>query len=160
MENKDLFEMVTEFHQVFKQPIAISPCIPPDERIAFRHNFIKEELLEMITASLNKDVVEMADGLCDVMYVLVGYILEVGVQDRFLDLMNEVHRSNISKTCSSEREARLTIEMVEPENGSCYYKRIGDKYVVYRTSDSKVMKSISYSKPDLKKFFPELSTKK
>lgn len=62
----------------------------------------------------------------------------------------EIHNSNISKACSSEQEAKDTIEYyLKEKNMVCYYKPLLDKFVVYRTEDDKVCKSIKYKKVDL-----------
>jgi acetyl-CoA acetyltransferase len=66
----------------------------------------------------------------------------------------EVQASNLSKACSTQEEAQATVELRSQEQGEgCHYEQVADKYVVYRTRDRKVMKSINYFKPDLKQFF-------
>jgi hypothetical protein len=60
----------------------------------------------------------------------------------------------MSKACKTEEEAIETVKVRSIEQGEpCHYELVGDYYVVYRSRDRKVLKSISYFKPNLKKFF-------
>ena len=94
---------------------------------------------------------EIADALCDIQYVLSGAILEFGMGDKFKLLFDEVQRSNMSKACNSIEEAEATVKHYSNErNTPCYYKEKDGKYLVYRTSDDKTLKSINYSPADLK----------
>lgn len=62
----------------------------------------------------------------------------------------EIHNSNMSKACSTEQEAKDTVEYyLKEKNVECYYKPLLDKFVVYRTEDDKVCKNINYKKVDL-----------
>ena len=56
--------------------------------------------------------------------------------------------------CLTEEEALETVALRSKEQcEDCHYERVGERYVVYRTRDKKVMKSINYFRPDLSKFF-------
>jgi hypothetical protein len=60
----------------------------------------------------------------------------------------------MSKACKTEQEAKETVKLREQEQGEpCHYEKVGIYWVVYRSRDRKVMKSINYFRPDLKKFF-------
>ena len=60
----------------------------------------------------------------------------------------------MSKSCSTEEEAMETVTVRSKEQAeSCHYEKVEDRYVVYRTRDRKVMKSINYYRPDLQQFF-------
>ena len=62
----------------------------------------------------------------------------------------------MSKSCLDETEAELTVKVRSEEQGEkCHYEKVGDRFVVYRTRDKKVMKSINYFRPNLKKYFTE-----
>ena len=113
---------------------------------------IAEELKELEAAIADKDIVEVADALCDIQYVLSGAILEFGLGEKFKELFEDVQRSNMSKACSSEEEARQTVDHYKKKDGTeCYYRQEGGKWLVYRKSDQKTIKSIGYSPTDLKK---------
>ena len=142
---------MAEFHTTFKHPILASPSIPSEDRCKLRVALIAEELKELEAAIREKDIVEVADALCDIQYVLSGAILEFGLGEKFKDLFDEVQRSNMSKTCSSEEEAQKTVEHYLKKDGTeCYYKKEGSHWLVYRTSDNKTIKSINYSPADLR----------
>ncbi len=71
-----------------------------------------------------------------------------------LDGNAEVQASNMSKICQTIEEAEETVKVRSEQQGEpCHYKENKGKYVVYRSSDDKVMKSINYFKPDLTQFF-------
>ena len=96
-------------------------------------------------------MVEIADALCDIQYVLSGAILEFGLAHKFKALFEEVQRSNMSKACTSEEEAIATVNYCKEKKGEdCYYKQEGNLYLVYRKEDNKTIKSINYSPADLK----------
>jgi hypothetical protein len=120
-------------------------------------NFIQEELDELKQAVEDKNIVEIFDALLDITYVGLGNgALVFGLKDKMLDGYAEVQASNMSKICQTLEEAEETVKLRSEQQGEpCHYTPIGDKFVVYRTSDNKVMKSINYFKPDLTKFFTE-----
>src|SRR5688572_1054268 len=152
MKQPDALNLVAEFHQTFKHPILHSPSIPGEDRCKLRVALIAEELKELEVAILQKDIVEVADALCDIQYVLAGAILEFGLGEKFSQLFEEVQRSNMSKACTSEEEARQTIEHYRKKDGTeCYYHKEGDKWLVYRKSDNKTIKSIGYSPANLQR---------
>ncbi len=142
--------MVAEFHETFKHPILPEPTIPSEDRCRLRVALIAEELKELEAAIRDKDIVEVADALCDIQYVLSGAILEFGLAEKFKALFEEVQRSNMSKACSTEEEAKRTVEHYKQKDGTdCYYRHEGGKWLVYRTSDNKTIKSIAYSPANL-----------
>lgn len=150
MKQPDSLNLVAEFHSTFKHPVLDQPQIPSDERCRLRVALLAEELKEMEVAILEKDIVGVADALCDIQYVLSGAILEFGLGEKFNTLFEEVQRSNMSKACLSEQEAMETINYYKQKDGTdCYYKKEGDKWLVYRRSDNKTIKSIKYSPADL-----------
>lgn len=118
-------------------------------------NFIQEELDELKEAVEENDIVGVFDAILDITYVGLGNgALVFGLKDKMLDGYAEVQASNLSKVCKTEEEAQQTVEVRSKEQGEpCHYIKVGDHYIVYRTRDMKVMKSINYFKPDLKKFF-------
>lgn len=145
-----ILEQVAEFHSTFKSPILDIPQIPSSDRCKLRVSLITEELKELQEAIDNKDLVEVADALCDIQYVLSGAVLEFGLGNKFEDLLNEVHRSNMSKTCSSYEEAEATVKFYAEKDGTeAEIVADGDKYLVYRVSDNKILKSVKYSPADL-----------
>jgi predicted HAD superfamily Cof-like phosphohydrolase len=142
---------VSEFHKTFDAPILETPQIPSEERCQLRVSLLQEELNELSEAIKNKDIVEVADALCDLQYVLSGAILEFGLGEKFDELFDEVQRSNMSKACNSIQESIETISHYKKKDGTeSGYKQKGDKWIVYRTTDDKVLKSINYSPADLK----------
>src|SRR5690349_19618168 len=150
MNQPDALNLVAEFHQTFKHPILKTPQIPAEDRCKLRVALIAEELKELEVAILEKDIVEVADALCDIQYVLSGAILEFGLGEKFKALFEEVQRSNMSKACDSEEEAKATVEHYLKKDGTqCYYKNEAGKWLVYRTSDNKTIKSINYSPANL-----------
>lgn len=151
MKQIDPLNQVADFHRTFKHPILSDPQIPAKERCDLRVALIAEELDELKEAIKDKDLVEVADALCDIQYVLSGAVLEFGLGEKFADLFNEVQRSNMSKACKSQEEAEATIEHYFKRDGTkAYFKEEDGKFLVYREGDNKTLKSIKYSPADLK----------
>ncbi len=153
MEEPKPLNSVAEFHRTFKHPILDSPQIPSEDRCKLRVSLIAEELKELEEAIQSNDLVEVADALCDIQYVLSGAILEFGMGDKFKALFDEVQRSNMSKTCKTREEAEATQQHYLNRDGTESYIQESDgHYLVYRKTDNKTLKSINYSPADLKQF--------
>ena len=150
MEKIDSLNQVAEFHRTFNAPILDTPQIPSKERCDLRVSLLQEELNELQQAIADNDIVEIADALCDLQYVLSGAVLEFGLGEKFVELFNEVQRSNMSKACSTQQEADETIEFYKEKGQDAYSEVSGDKINVHRTSDNKVLKNKYYSPADLK----------
>lgn len=116
---------VKEFHEAFAVNIEKQPIIPSQERCELRQKIIQEEVDELKAAWESGNLVEVADALADIHYVVMGTVLEFGLQDKYAEIFTEVHRSNMSKL---------------DENGKPIYRE-----------DGKVIKSELYSKPEIGK---------
>lgn len=147
MEHPDALNQVAAFHRVFRHPIQPKPVIPDAARCRLRIALIAEELKEFEEAINEGDLVGVADALCDIQYVLSGAVLEFGLGEKFKALFNEVQRSNMSKACSSEEEAKETVAL--QDGTECYYRQVESKWLVYRKADDKTIKSVRYSPANL-----------
>ena len=118
------FSKVRDFMKTFGQEVKHKPSFSTDKINKLRVDLIKEELDELTVAMRNKDLLEVADALTDILYVTYGAGHAFGID---LDkCFNEVQNSNMSK---------LDV------NGKPIYNDSG-----------KVMKGPNYFKPDLSKF--------
>lgn len=150
MDKIDSLNQVAEFHKTFKAPILDTPQIPSKERCELRVSLLQEELNELKQAIQDNDLVEIADALCDLQYVLSGAVLEFGLGNKFVELFNEVQRSNMSKACDNEQQAEETMEFYKEKGTDSFFEKSGEKYNVYRKEDHKVLKNKYYSPADLK----------
>jgi predicted HAD superfamily Cof-like phosphohydrolase len=151
MEEPKALNSVAEFHKTFKHPILDSPQIPSEDRCKLRVSLIAEELKELEEAIADNDLVEIADALADIQYVLSGAILEFGMGGKFKTLFDEVQRSNMSKTCKTMEEAEATREHYQQRDGTeSYIEESDGHFLVYRKEDNKTLKSVNYSPADLK----------
>jgi predicted HAD superfamily Cof-like phosphohydrolase len=115
---------VRDFHDAFRLPVRIAPSTDlPESEIELRFNLMKEENEEYLEAAKNGDIVEIADALGDMLYILCGTINAHGLQDKMAAVFEEIQRSNMSKL---------------DDNGQPIYRE-----------DGKVMKSSNYFKPDI-----------
>ena len=146
---------VEEFNEVMGKPNNYEPTIPSKKEWMFVYDFIMEELQEYKEACEKGDIVEVLDALCDITYVSLGNgVMLHGLKGKIWEAYQEVQASNMSKSCKDEIEATDTVNVRSDEQGEpCHYEQVKDRYVVYRTRDRKVMKSINYFKPNLKRFF-------
>jgi predicted HAD superfamily Cof-like phosphohydrolase len=143
------------FNATFGKPNNYVPTIPEKKETDFVYDFCIEEITEYQEACKNGDIVEILDAICDIAYVTLGNATMLhGLKDKIWPAYKEVQASNMSKSCKTEEEAIQTVSQRSKEQDSpCHYEKVGDYYVVYRTRDRKVMKSINYFRPDLKQFF-------
>ena len=96
MQNK--ISSVKKFHESFK--IGYNNTHIADlgkEKHKLRFDLMAEENSEYLEAANNGDLVEVADALGDMLYILCGTIIEHGLQDKIEDVFNEIQRSNMSK---------------------------------------------------------------
>lgn len=118
---KRLLDDVREFHEACGVPVLNMLAIP-EERVALRLDILNEEHKEFRRAVEQRDIVQIADALADVIYVAVGTALEFGIPlDR---VWAEVHRSNMAKR--------------DPATGK-----------VRRRDDGKVLKPEGWTPPDI-----------
>jgi len=117
------FDMVRDFMNAFEQEVKTKTEMPDKETQVLRYALIHEELNEFVDAMKKEDLVEVADALTDLLYVVYGAGHSFGID---LDkCFEEVHNSNMSKLGA-------------------------DGKPIYR-EDGKVLKGPDYWKPNLKK---------
>ncbi|MFH6602040.1 hypothetical protein ACEZ3G_01015 [Maribacter algicola] len=115
---------VAQFHNSFG--LGVSKTMKADlgeSKNRLRFNLMDEENKEYLEAANNNDLVEVADALGDMLYILCGTILEHGMQYKIEEVFEEIQRSNMSKLGS-------------------------DGKPIYR-EDGKVLKGPNYFKPDI-----------
>ena len=123
---KKQIEQVRRFHDAFGIKNNYSPhAVLESDVIDLRHRLMHEENEEYLEACKNGDLVEIADALGDMMYILCGTILSHGLQDKMEDIFEEIQRSNMSK--------------------------LGDDGKPIYREDGKILKGPKYFKPDIKK---------
>ena len=91
-------DAVKEFNKAFKIEYSESQEANLDEStVDLRYRLMQEENNEYLEAAKNKDLVEIADALGDKLYILCGTILAHGLQDKIVEVFDEIQRSNMSK---------------------------------------------------------------
>ena len=148
---------VEDFNELMSKPNNYTPTIPEKKEWQFVYDFVLEELEEYKEACEKGDIVEILDALCDIAYVSLGNgTMLHGLKDKIWPAYQEVQASNMSKACKTQEEAVNTVKVRSQEQGEpCHWEQVGDMYIVYRTRDRKVMKSLTYFRPDLKQFFTD-----
>jgi len=141
---------VKKFHDLFNAYVWDAPAIPTKEMAEFRIRLLQEELDELKEAVANDDLVEAADALTDIQYVLSWAVLAFGMQNIFNELFEEVQFSNMSKACKTLEEAEATVTYYQTERDTEWYiKQQWELFLVYRKSDDKVLKSVKYHPANL-----------
>lgn len=155
--NVPFVDEVEIFNSTFGKPNNYRPIIPEQKITDFVVDFVKEETEELSEAIQERDIVSVLDAICDLLYVAVGNAtMAFGLKDRLLPAYAEVQASNMSKVCTSVEEAEETVRVRAEQQGEpCHFEKVGEYYIVYRTRDKKVMKSINYFSPNLRQFFTE-----
>ena len=91
-------DAVKEFHTAFAIGHSENPKADLGEsKNLLRYNLMKEENEEYLEAVQNNDLIEIADALGDMMYILCGTIIEHGLQHKIEEVFEEIQRSNMSK---------------------------------------------------------------
>ena len=125
---KKQIESVKKFHNTYKLGYSETPIANlGNSKNKLRFSLMSEENEEYLEAANNDDIIEVADALGDMLYILCGTIIEHGMQDIIEDVFGEIQRSNMSKL---------------GEDGEPIYRE-----------DGKVLKGPNYFKPNFKKFF-------
>ena len=123
---KKQIKFVKKFHEAFGIKNLETQNSNIDKNVyQLRYKLMNEENLEYLEACKKNDLVEIADALGDMMYILCGTILSHGLHDNIEDIFEEIQKSNMSKLGS---------------NGKPIYR-----------NDGKIMKGPGYFKPDIKK---------
>ena len=148
---------VQEFNDTFGKPNNYEPMIGEKKEWQFVYDFILEELEEYKEACEKGDIVGILDALCDITYVSLGNgTLLHGLKGKIWEAYQEVQASNMSKSCATIEEAEETVKVRSEEKGhDWHWEQVRNRYVVYSSSDRKVMKSINYFAPNLKQFFTD-----
>ena len=148
---------VQEFNDTFGKPNRYEPTIGTPNDWKFVYDFILEELEEYKEACEKGDIVGILDALCDITYVSLGNgTMLHGLKGKIWKAYAEVQASNMSKSCATIEEADETVfKRALEKDHPCHWEKVGDRYVVYRSSDNKVMKSVDYFAPDLTQFFTD-----
>lgn len=121
---KETIDHVRDFHDAFRIGNAEGPVGGiGDKQALLRYTLMREENEEYLEAANRGDLVEVADALGDMLYILCGTILKHGLQDHIAAVFEEIQRSNMSKLDA---------------NGQPIYRE-----------DGKVLKSDRYFKPDI-----------
>jgi len=156
-QNVPFVNEVEDFNELMSKPNNYTPIIPEKKEWQFVYDFVLEELEEYKEACEKGDIVEILDALCDIAYVSLGNgTMLHGLKDKIWPAYQEVQASNMSKACTTQEEAVKTVEVRSKEQGEpCHWEQVGDMYIVYRTRDRKVMKSLTYFRPDLNQFFTD-----
>ena len=120
----DKINKVKKFHEVFLIGNEDKPkAIVEESTFLLRHRLMQEENEEYLEAAQKNDLVEVADALGDMLYILCGTILSHGMQHKITDVFKEIQRSNMSK--------------LGPDGKPIYRE------------DGKVLKGPNYFKPDI-----------
>ena len=95
---KKQIESVKKFHNTYKLGYSETPIANlGNSKNKLRFSLMSEENEEYLEAANNDDIIEVADALGDMLYILCGTIIEHGMQDIIEDVFDEIQRSNMSK---------------------------------------------------------------
>jgi len=95
---KHQIDAVKIFHETYNLNYKVSPIANiGNEKINLRFKLMSEENEEYLEAAKNNDLIEVADALGDMLYILCGTIIEHGMQDKIEEVFDEIQRSNLSK---------------------------------------------------------------
>ena len=126
--SKNIYELIShveQFHDAFGIGNNHKPTVEIEKKdIQLRFDLMKEENEEYLEAAENGDLIEVADALGDMMYILFGTIMKHGMQHKIVEVFEEIQDSNMSKLGA-------------------------DGNPIYR-EDGKVLKGPNYFKPNIR----------
>lgn len=160
----NIVKKVAEFHKFTKNGILKKPGFPSQDRMDLRVRLIEEELEELKVAIKERDFIEVADALTDILYVTIGSFLEFGLGKLLPKLFNEVHRSNMTKFCTTLEEVAKNREWYRSKGKEIGFYEVKDSkgntvYCLYNMAGGKTLKSQDYSQVDFTKII-KLKNKK
>lgn len=117
---KKQLEQVKKFQDLTKQTNSNYPTLSVDKETSdLRLRLLREETDELQKAIAEKNLVEVADALGDLQYVLFGTVNTFGLQEKFEDIFNEIHRSNLTKVGPDGKvQNRADGKILKPKNFS------------------------------------------
>ena len=152
---KSNFEDLKEFHRSFEHPCpdkVDNKFFEKKNLVKLRMDLIREEVKELEEAVVNNDFVETVDALGDIIYVVQGMAVCMGVNlQKAFDI---IHKSNMSKLCKTKSEAKQTVDWYLKNKLDTYdtptfkLSSDGKYYIVYNASTGKILKNINYTKTD------------
>lgn len=148
-------QMVKEFQTIYKAGYSEEPALPSVDVMRLRCALIFEEAKELQDACAEGDLVEAADALGDLLYVVLGGFATFGIAGLpGQEVMARIHAANLSKLCSSVEEAQKIIDDSTLVDGPIYYyeESKGGTAVLYWATGpkkDKVVKGPHYKAPDL-----------
>lgn len=138
-----MIQLVKEFHDTFKLPVSTTPVQLSPEQIELRMQLILEEAGELGEALEESDINHQAKELCDLLYVVFGTALEMGIWDQLPGLMQEVHRSNMSKVWPRDLVIKEANDFkIRPARN--FFYAVDGGFVV-KNENGKVLKPTTYS---------------
>lgn len=163
----DAVRMIKEWRFTFGRPVNDSLTRPDNKAIMFAISMIQEEFKELTDEIFGEEneiseenikadfpLERIADHLGDTSWVTNGMMFLFGLNPTAV--VREIYKSNMSKICENEEDAALTVacygDGTHPnkmgEEIEAAYEPIDDKFLVFRVSDKKVLKSIKFKEPD------------
>ncbi|HPT36486.1 MAG TPA: MazG nucleotide pyrophosphohydrolase domain-containing protein [Bacillota bacterium] len=122
-------EMVRAFHLKYGHKVAKAPTTDTAEVRMFRARLVVSEAAEFLDACSKGDLVEMADALADILYVVYGAAVTFGID--LEQVFAEVHRSNMTKSQEKEGDGKTVKgpDYVPPDIRSIIVKQMESKFV-------------------------------
>ena len=137
---------VVKFQEAFGIKTPTQPKMLSKKRTLLRQRLLEEEVKELRDA---KNILEVADALCDIMYITIGTAHEYGLSDRFVMLFDEVHSSNMTKFQDEKAIFREDGKVMKPET----YREPNLRPIIERDFSM-------YKNSDLAKEIAEIEAKK
>lgn len=176
---------ISEWLTVAGKPAPSQPTFPKNDKFQLALGLVLEELFEAAESGSDEqyrkfiqvvkreihnrimsykdrertegDLMELRDACADLRVVLGNLIHFAGIQDQFDKDFSEVMDSNFSKFCTTEQEAKASVDAYAQgthpnkmgEVIECYHEKVGDYWIIKRKSDDKVLKSINFKDAEL-----------
>jgi predicted HAD superfamily Cof-like phosphohydrolase len=176
----EVLNQVEEFHKAFGHPVQDTPSVPANrvalrlnlileelyelaeasgavgtfnqlmaDKLGVNYSILVENGVDLINRG-ESNIVECADAIGDIFYVVAGAAHEYGLGKVMPAVSADIHASNMSKLCTTLGQVDRTIEKYTSEGIATYAKPVGESlFAIYRAEDNKILKSIDYTPANL-----------
>lgn len=141
-----MIEKIEHWREVMGLPNRNNPKLPSESELSLAMHLIYEESDELDDAIQNKSLNEIADAVGDLYFVVTQMAKICGLNPK--ELVDKVYESNMTKPCQTEEEAIKTVASYLKKGIKTYIEPKDEFFVVKRSADDKVLKSINFKEPD------------
>lgn len=143
-----MVKLIKHWSKIFGLNCSTKKKLPSLKEMTFDLKLIDEEYKETALAAVSGDIIEYQDGLGDVLWTTIRAMLNAGIDPE--ETIQAIYKSNMSKSCTSIEEAEESVVHYLKQGIKAYFIEYEGYYLIKRSSDNKILKSINFREPIFK----------